>query len=836
MNSRHCILLLGSLLLCAARLLAQTSTDLNHGLSMAHGASPGSYTVRWWGKNQRKFYLKSSQDLINWTYLPVIEWGSDLPIQWNLATPESKAFVRLEYEDPPAYPAQGTSWGPGGSTFNQGATQSTGTTATAWPLATFNSGLNSNSNTATSYSLQSRQASAYFSGRHVYVSESTPQGLRIRYEGEKGNIEPGVEGPGLLPPIETNSAFHDHMQISDVLGDALSRTDASWLSTGSCSSGGDISQVGSYYTSREPGDPGTTETVFREFDTGSFSESLGRLATGQPAPQEHRRTYWFARRVNDGPFSSHTEIDGTVTFIVPKGGTASEEVILSTSLTGKAVAVEGACRMLAPPILDFGQTHYHYLLSANIGYIADPLPVNTDFEEKKIGANGFALPDCADTSLIAAQGTNAGKIVTEDMWTGFFGLNPVSIPNLIRQSSGTATVTISRVNPDPEDPQAEEEEGEVRMHIISQAVANGSGPFSTQAVHLGAPGSENPVDMSAWYAEAMVGKWKTSFEGIKPGLITLKFTYVKGAYQFEHQQRFEVCTRKTTAQWLAEVREQILLQTGGRSDLDSYLPYLPNWQPAKSFVFNTTKVAVIYEWYGQLFKQYPDKMDWMGIARLVGAAVYGGMSESQAQGGSNVTIPLQGGQVLIYRDMAWIHRAYIASGLGALQWVAANDNLPANGVSGTGALNLAHWTQFDAAFRSGNFAAMQTVTTRLVEREQGQIIVPMWDYLSEHHSGVVSVITSNAKNVVDPASPDFLNVMRDMYPDIPPSFFTAANYEQRVDYSFDTPVNAVFHTWWGNDPLHSGALLNTSGRLGLVNEPFAQRATLFSAVGYVYPP
>jgi hypothetical protein len=186
--------------------------------------------------------------------------------------------------------------------------------------------------------------------------------------------------------------------------------------------------------------------------------------------------------------------------------------------------------------------------------------------------------------------------------------------------------------------------------------------------------------------------------------------------------------------------------------------------------------------------------------------------------------------------MAWIHRAYIASGLGALQWVAANDNLPANGVSGTGAFNLTHWTQFDAAFKSGNFTAMQTVTKRLVEREQGQIIVPMWDYLSQHHSGVVSVITSNAKNVVDPDSPDFLTVMSEMYPDIPPSFFTAANYEQRVDYSFDTPVNAVFHTWWGNHPLHSGALLNTSGRLGLVNEPFAQRATIFSAVGYVYPP
>lgn len=814
---------------------AQTALDLNHGLTFSHGTMPGSYSVRWWGKAQRKFYITSSEDLINWTYLPVTEWGADSPIQYNFTTAQPKSFVRLEYEDPPAYQPAGTAWGPGGSTFDQSATTATGMTANAWPLYSLNSGLNLNSELSSGFILQHRRAGAAFTGRHVYVHEYPPEGLRIRYDGQEGKIEPGVTGLGVLPEVQTSDAFHDLAGISSVLGSALSRIDAGWETGGSCNAGGDIDRLGGNFTSLEPGDPPVSSTVYREWDSGTFSETSSRLSINQPAQREFRKTYWFARRVNDSPTTSHTEFDGTVTFVLPKGGTVSNQIILSDGVAGKGTAVEGVFRMLAPPIQDFGLTHYHYLYDANIGYIADPLPVNTDFDEKKIGADGFAQPDCADASLIAAQGTDAGKLVTRDLWTGYFGLNPVSIPNQIRQSNGTPVVTITRVNPDPEDPEAEEEEGEVRMHIISQAVANGSGPFTDQPVDLGAPGSTAPVNMSEWYSEAMVGKWKTSFEGIKPGLITLKFTYVKGSYQFEHQQRFEVCTRKTTSQWLAEVRDQILLQTAGKADVDRYMPYAPAWQPQKNFVFNTREVAVIYEWYAQMFRQHPDKMDWMGIAHLVGDAVYAGLSEAQQMGGSGTTRPLQGGQVLIYRDMAWVHRAYQASGIRALEWVKANNDLPANGVSATNALDIAVWRNYDAAFRAGDYNSMQAITKRLTTREQTEIIVPMWAYLDNSHAGAVTVITNNAKNVVDPASPTFLDVMQALHGPGDAYDYKSSNADLRMEYSFDSPQHSVFQIWWGNAANSGGSYLNTAGRLGLVQDALQNRASLFTTFP-LYPP
>ena len=52
-----------------------------------------------------------------------------------------------------------------------------------------------------------------------------------------------------------------------------------------------------------------------------------------------------------------------------------------------------------------------------------------------------------------------------------------------------------------------------------------------------------------------------------------------------------------------------------------------------------------------------------------------------------------GGQILIYRHMGWQHRAYVASGLPALQWVADNDSDSVNGIAGQSALEFNVWTR-----------------------------------------------------------------------------------------------------------------------------------------------
>ena len=61
-----------------------------------------------------------------------------------------------------------------------------------------------------------------------------------------------------------------------------------------------------------------------------------------------------------------------------------------------------------------------------------------------------------------------------------------------------------------------------------------------------------------------------------------------------------------------------------------------------------------------------------------------------------------GGQILIYRHMGWQHRAYVASGLPALQWVADNDSDSVNGIAGQSALELNVWTDLDTAIQQNN--------------------------------------------------------------------------------------------------------------------------------------
>ena len=59
-------------------------------------------------------------------------------------------------------------------------------------------------------------------------------------------------------------------------------------------------------------------------------------------------------------------------------------------------------------------------------------------------------------------------------------------------------------------------------------------------------------------------------EGVKPGKITLEFSYQKESTSFKHEQEFLVCTQKSRADWLAEITEQIKLETSNAVDMSTY--------------------------------------------------------------------------------------------------------------------------------------------------------------------------------------------------------------------------------------------------------------------------
>ncbi len=80
---------------------AQTSTDPNEGSQLSQDPSTGTYSFSWWGRAGRAYFLQQSDNLLNWTYLPVIESGADQVLQWGFTSNQPRFFLRLESTDQP---------------------------------------------------------------------------------------------------------------------------------------------------------------------------------------------------------------------------------------------------------------------------------------------------------------------------------------------------------------------------------------------------------------------------------------------------------------------------------------------------------------------------------------------------------------------------------------------------------------------------------------------------------------------------------------------------------------------------------------------------------------
>jgi hypothetical protein len=80
---------------------AQTALDLNEGLQVAAGAQAEDFTLSWWGKTGRTYFVQQSFDLMTWQYVPVIESGAEAVCGLNVSCSETRQFWKLRYTDAP---------------------------------------------------------------------------------------------------------------------------------------------------------------------------------------------------------------------------------------------------------------------------------------------------------------------------------------------------------------------------------------------------------------------------------------------------------------------------------------------------------------------------------------------------------------------------------------------------------------------------------------------------------------------------------------------------------------------------------------------------------------
>ncbi len=81
--------------------LAQTATGPNEGLQLALDSYNEVFTMSWWGRAGRTYFIQHSEDLTTWDYIPVIESGGDQPLQWGFSSNADRFFLRLRYTDIP---------------------------------------------------------------------------------------------------------------------------------------------------------------------------------------------------------------------------------------------------------------------------------------------------------------------------------------------------------------------------------------------------------------------------------------------------------------------------------------------------------------------------------------------------------------------------------------------------------------------------------------------------------------------------------------------------------------------------------------------------------------
>ena len=95
---KRAVLILFSFLISINLGVAQMAGDWNEGLWMTQDA-PGIFTVRWFGKLGRTYFVQQSLDLTTWIYRTDIEPGLNLVIPYGVQTNSERYYLRLNWTE-----------------------------------------------------------------------------------------------------------------------------------------------------------------------------------------------------------------------------------------------------------------------------------------------------------------------------------------------------------------------------------------------------------------------------------------------------------------------------------------------------------------------------------------------------------------------------------------------------------------------------------------------------------------------------------------------------------------------------------------------------------------
>ena len=78
---------------------AQSAGQPNEGLSLAQDPNTGIFTMSWWAKAGRTYFIQQTGDLLNWSFLPMMDTASDAAISYQFTSSAAQSFWRLQYTD-----------------------------------------------------------------------------------------------------------------------------------------------------------------------------------------------------------------------------------------------------------------------------------------------------------------------------------------------------------------------------------------------------------------------------------------------------------------------------------------------------------------------------------------------------------------------------------------------------------------------------------------------------------------------------------------------------------------------------------------------------------------
>lgn len=383
---------------------------------------------------------------------------------------------------------------------------------------------------------------------------------------------------------------------------------------------------------------------------------------------------------------------------------------------------------------------------------------NGNFDEGRLDdATGFALKDSEDDDLKADrdsfhdQKVKAGKIVTTDLAESFFGIIPADLPAGLRDG---ATITIKKIEtkdaetgrPDP---------GVVRLYAIRNL-----GEQDEQAMVIPQNVNLAPILYGPGAAIFMgkgegVSYW---IEGVEPGKLTLELTIKAEGLEYSQKHEMTVVTEQDKAAWQREVRNEILLESGGTVDIAKYtVGSEPAVDPSGEWPFMTNRpnVQAVFRHYEKIYRIGPDKFQWAGLAKLAGAPVYAGLSDAQhgrvdvieavaerlrmafsdekqlVSDAKDLVKSTQAllvdGNIRIFKDLAWQFAAYRCSGLGALHYVNKQDGE---------VFSLDDWALIDSGIKDRDFEKILRGNKELARREQKSVLKPIYEKMDTLQLGL----------------------------------------------------------------------------------------------------